>query len=144
MEQILESAVVVNWPHLIRGGRSGLIHVEYGFAPGGRLDSLQIWSSKRRGYWLLACTYEMSHSKTHDAGVHFDNGFESEDLAHILEIVMQHQNLYGLPQNLGRQGLLQIATPTEKETKNAAASINHTIERMNLERQTKGSGIVPR
>jgi hypothetical protein len=30
IEQILESAVVVNWADLIRGGQSGLIHIEYG------------------------------------------------------------------------------------------------------------------
>jgi hypothetical protein len=73
----------------------------------------------------------MSASKSHDAGVHFDNGYESEALAHILEVVMQHQNLFGLPQNLGRQGLLQIGTPTETESKAAAALINDAFERVN-------------
>jgi hypothetical protein len=131
LERILESAVVVNWADLMRGGQSGLIHIEYGFTPTGTLDYLQVWSSQKRGYWLLACTYWMSASKSHDAGVHFDNGYESEGLAHILEVVMQHQNLFGLPQNLGRQGLLQIGTPTETESKAAAASINEAFERVN-------------
>jgi hypothetical protein len=131
IEQILESAVVVNWADLIRGGQSGLIHIEYGFAPSGTLDYLKVWSSIKRGYWLLACTYWMSASQSHDLGVHFDNGFESEGLAHILEVVMQHQNAFALPQNLGRQGLLQIATPTEKESKAAAASINDAFDRVN-------------
>ena len=31
-DQILGSAVVANWIDLMRGARSGLIHVEYGFA----------------------------------------------------------------------------------------------------------------
>jgi hypothetical protein len=131
IEQILESAVVVNWADLIRGGQSGLIHIEYGFAPSGTLDYLKVWSSIKRGYWLLACTYWMSASQSHDPGVHFDNGFESEGLAHILEAVMQHQNAFALPQNLGRQGLLQIATPTEKESKAAVTSINDAFDRVN-------------
>ena len=73
----------------------------------------------------------MSASHSHATGIHFDNGYESEGLAHILEVVMQHQNLFGLPKNLGRQGLLQIAMPTEKESKAAAALINEAVGRVN-------------
>jgi len=131
IEQILESAVVVNWADLIRGGQRGLIHIEYGFAASGTLDYLKVWSSIKRGYWLLACTYWMSASQSHDPGVHFDNGFESKGLAHILEVVMQHQKVFALPQNLNRPGLLQIAMPTEKERKAAAASINDAFDRVN-------------
>jgi len=36
---------------------------------------------------------------------------------------MQHQNSFVLPPNLGRQGLLQISTPTAEETAAAAALI---------------------
>jgi len=131
IEQILESAVVVNWADLIRGGQRGLIHIEYGFAASGTLDYLKVWSSIKRGYWLLACTYWMSASQSHDPGVHFDNGFESKGLAHILEVVMQHQKVFALPQNLNRPGLLQIAMPTEKERQAAAASINDAFDRVN-------------
>jgi hypothetical protein len=130
LERILESAVVVSWADLMRG-RSVLIHIEYGFASNAKLEHLKVWSSIKRGYWLLACTYWMSASESHDAGVHFDNGCESEDLAHILEVVMQHQNLFSLPHNLGRDGLLQIGTPTEKQRKAAAASINDAVGRVN-------------
>ena len=130
LERILESAVVVSWGDLMRG-RSGLIHIEYGFAANATLDYLKVWSSIKRGYWLLACTYWMSASQSHDAGVHFDNGYKSEDLAHILEVVMQHQNLFSLPQNPGRGGLLQIGTPTENESRAAAASISDAVGRLN-------------
>ena len=63
LERILESAVVVSWTDLLRGDKSGLIHIEYGFAPSGTLDYLQVWSSITRGYWLLACSYWMSASQ---------------------------------------------------------------------------------
>ena len=127
-EQILQAAIVANWADLMRG-RNGLVHLEYGFAPCAKLDYLQVWSSIRRGYWLLACTYWMSASPSHGTGVHFDNGYESGGLARILEVVMENQNLFGLPQNLGEKGLLQIATPTEKEIKAAAGSINDAVDR---------------
>jgi len=126
-EQILEAAIVVNWADLMRGDENGLVHMEYDFSPEGKLDYLQIWSSIRRGYWLLACTYWTSASQSHGTGVYFDNGYESESLAHILEVLMQHQNLFGLPQNRVRHGLLQIVKPTEKESKAAADWIKETL-----------------
>ena len=36
LEQAIESAIVVSWTDLMRGAQTGLIHVEYGFAPTGR------------------------------------------------------------------------------------------------------------
>lgn len=95
----------MSWADLIHDAQSGLIHIEYGFAPTGTLDYLKIWSSVSRGHWLLACEYWMSESTFHGAGVRFDNGYESEGLAHSLEFVMRHQDSFVRPPNLGRQGL---------------------------------------
>jgi hypothetical protein len=131
LERILESAVVVSWADLKRGRQSDLIHIKYGFAASGTLDYVQVWSSIKRGYWLLACTYSMSASPSHNAGIHFDNAYQSDGLRHILEVVMQHQNLFALPDNLGYEGLLQIAAPTEKESKSAADSISAAFDRVN-------------
>jgi hypothetical protein len=107
-----------------------LIHIEYGFAPTGTLDYLQVWSSITRGHWLLACEYWMSPSTFHQTGVHFDNGYRAEGLAHILESVMQHQTAFELPADLSWQGLLQIPTPTEEESTAAAAWVHETFERL--------------
>jgi len=35
LEQVLESAVVVSWADLMHGAQTGLIRIEYGFAPSG-------------------------------------------------------------------------------------------------------------
>jgi hypothetical protein len=129
LERILESAIVVSWADLMRGAQTGLIHIEYGFAAGGTLDYLQVWSSITRGHWLLACGYWMSASKFHGTGVHFDNQYQSEGLAHILEFVMQHQTAFVLPPDRGRLGLLQIPTPTEEESMAAAASVSEAFDR---------------
>ena len=127
LERILESAVVVSWADLMRGAEIGRIHIEYGFAPVVTLDYLKVWSSITRGHWLLACEYWMSANTFHTAGVRFENGYASEGLARILESVMQHQNSFALPANLGRQGLLQIPTPTQAESAVAAVLVNETI-----------------
>lgn len=130
LDQALECAIVVSWPELTHGAQTGLIHVEYGFAPSGTLDYLKVWSSIARGHWLLACEYWTSANTFHSTGVRFDNGYESEELAHILEFVMQHQNSFVLPPNLGRQGLLQISTPTAEESAVATVLINAAFDRV--------------
>jgi hypothetical protein len=130
LERILESAIVASWPDLIRDAQTGLIHLEYGFAPTGTLDYLKVWSSLTRGHWLLACEYWMSATTFHDTGVRFDNGYESEGLAHILEFVMQHQSDFTLPTNRGRQGLLQIATPTPEDRAAARTLVHGTLDRL--------------
>ena len=130
LEQILESAIVVSWADLMRGTEAGLIHIEYGFAPDATLDYLKVWSSLTRGHWLLACEYWMSDSTFHSTGVRFENGYKSDGLAHILESVMQHQNSFVLPPNLGRQGLLQISTPTAEESAEAAALVHVAFDRV--------------
>jgi hypothetical protein len=132
LERILESAVVVSWTDLMRGDKNGLIHIEYDFAPSGTLDCLQVWSSITRGYWLLACSYRMSASQLHDVGIHFENEYKSQGLAHNLAVVMQHQSAFDLPPNLGRRGLLQLTTPTEEESKAAAASLRDALERVDV------------
>jgi len=129
LEQILESAIVASWKGLTNGAQPELIHIEYNFA-GGTLDDLRIWSSLTRGHWLLLCEYWMCASDSHSNGVRFDNRYHSEGLAHILEFVMQHQNDFALPPNLGRPGLLQIPPPTEAEIGAAAASVREVFDQV--------------
>jgi hypothetical protein len=128
LERVLESAVVVSWADLMRGAQAGLVQIEYDFAAGGTLDDLKFWSSITRGHWLLAVEYWASPSKSHSTGVHFENGYESDALKHILNSVMQHQNKFSLPVNLGRQGLLQIAAPTQQESVLASVLVNETLD----------------
>jgi hypothetical protein len=128
LDKVLESAAVVSWTDLMRGVQTGMIHMEYGFTVSDTLDYLKVWSSITRGHWLLACSYWTSASTFHASGIHFENGYHSEGLAHILESVMQHQSAFILPSNLGRQGLLQIATPTEEDTARAAASVRNAYD----------------
>jgi hypothetical protein len=130
LERTLESAVIASWADLMHDAQTGLIHIEYGFAPTGTLDYLKVWSSLTRGHWLLACEYWMSESTFHGAGVRFDNGYESEGLSNVLERVMQHQTSFVLPVNLGRQGLLQIPIPTEEDRTAAREWIREAFDHL--------------
>jgi hypothetical protein len=130
LERILESAIVVSWADLMRGAQTGLIHIEYGFALDGSLEYLKILSSLTRGHWLLVCQYWMSASMSHSSGVRYDNGYRSEGLARMLEFIMRHQDTFSVPPDLGREGLLQIQTPTEEEISAAVASISEAFDRI--------------
>lgn len=51
---------------------------------------MKVWTSVTRGHWLLACEYWMAANTFHGIGIRFENGYKSEELARILEFVMQH------------------------------------------------------
>jgi hypothetical protein len=127
LEQMLESAIVACWKDITNGAQPEVIHMEYNFTGGGRVDDLRVWSSIARGHWLLICEYGMYASNSQSSGVRFDNGHHSETLAHTVEFVMQHQSDFALPPNLGRPGLLQISCPTEAEIGAAAASVREAF-----------------
>lgn len=112
------------------GVPESLIHIEYDFATDGSLDRVEIWTSRERGYWLLACSYWMSVSERRDSGVRFENGFQSKRLGDNLSILMDHQNVFNPAKNLGRSGLLQITNPTEEENATATASIRAARQRV--------------
>jgi hypothetical protein len=131
LEQILESAIIASWEDLTNGVQPGLIHIEYNFAAGGTLENLSIWSSVTRGHWLLVCEYCTSGSSPQSSSVRFDNGYQSEGLAHTLEFVMQRQNSFAPSPNLGRPGLLQIPRPTAAEIATAAASVSQAFDHLN-------------
>ena len=130
LERILESAVIVSWADLVRNAQTDLIQIEYGFAAGGTIDYLKFWVSISRGHWLLAVEYRTSLSESSNTGFHFENGYQSDTLKHVLQTVMQHQAEFSLPVDLGRQGLLQIATPTQQESVVATALIDETLRHL--------------
>jgi hypothetical protein len=45
---------------------------------------------------------------------------------------MQHQDSFALVPNLGRQGLLQVPTPTQEESTAAAASMSEVFDGLDL------------
>jgi hypothetical protein len=124
LDRILESAVVLSWADLVFNAQSSLIQIEYGFAPSGTLDYLKVWCSIARGHWLLACSYWMLPSKFHQTGVHFDNSYHSDGLAHILDFAMQHQNIFVLPPNLGRQGFFRFQFLHQRRAEAAEESVS--------------------
>lgn len=128
LDRILEAAVIVSWPELMAESESGSVHVEYDFGPRGEVTFLRIWLSETRGVWHLVCSYCASTSGLRNRSIQFDNGYASERLAETLEVAMRHQDIFLPPPNLGRQGLLQITPPSEKERADAILLIKEVFD----------------
>ena len=131
LDLVLQSAIILGWTDVVRDATSGLLHLEYAFAPDGSLDCLKLWSSVSRGHWRLVCTYWMSPSALHGSGLHFEDGFRSDGLAQNLEFIMRHQPAFVPSPNFGRTGLLQIQSPTEEVIRAATNSVRDAYCRVN-------------
>jgi hypothetical protein len=77
LDRILESVVIMGWSVLMKDTKSGVLHLEYAFAPDSSLECLKLWSSIVRGHWHLACGYRMSASVLHPKGIYFEDGFRA-------------------------------------------------------------------
>ena len=130
LDRLLESALIQSWPDLMKDATSGSLHLEYAFAPDNSLDYLTLWSSTLRGQWDLVCDYWMSSFASHHKGIHFKNGFRSDDLSHTLEFIMQHQRTFSPLPNLGRSGVLQIQVPSGEESRAAAKSLSEAFSQI--------------
>jgi hypothetical protein len=134
MDRILESAVVLNWEDLRHVSQRGLIHIEY--APGKSLQYLKVWQLTGKGEWSLVCEYWMSRGPiatpaTPPGGMTFSNGYHSEGLAQMLEVIMEHQGEF-VPSEGPSAGLVQVTRPSEEEKQAANTCMNQTYNRLKL------------
>jgi hypothetical protein len=113
---ILESAMVLSWPDLMKEYPSGLLHVEYRTGPDDFIEYLMVFSSGVRGYWQLVCEYWNSALWSHEVGLSFGSGRSSARMAEMLELVMDHQDAFLRRPTPTHDVLLQVYPPTEQET----------------------------
>ena len=87
----------------MHGSQSGLIQVEYGYAPS---DCFGLSPSRHlsiRGYWLPGLCVLASASGFHDASIHFENRYQSEGLAQLFGNCRYNtKKSFAVPPNLQR------------------------------------------
>ena len=110
LDQVLESAVVINWNDLIRGSNPALIHLEYHIGEAGFIDNLRIWSSTARGYWSLVCQCLIDPDLS--CTVNFRNGYEARDLGKSLQTIMKRQAEFPYKSTVDTNHLVQVGQPT--------------------------------
>src|ERR1041384_476232 len=130
--RLLKSAVVMNWTDLISAGQSGVVHVDCRFGDAEEVDHLSIWVATERGEWRLACEYSTSRAKKSLTGMSFEGGCRSHKLACTLDTIFEHQHCFAPLPNPGRDGLIEVEQPTNREKRiaeNAIAMMLRSLQR---------------
>lgn len=111
-DQILTSAVVLNWDALTPASMPGRIKIEYHIGTDCCVEYLKLWVSAR-DYWSLICDYA-PHLGWSD-GPRFANGYHSRPLARLLQSIMLNQSLFKHGFGPNTKGTLEVATPTVED-----------------------------
>lgn len=130
IRSILESAMILSWPDIMKQYPSGLLHVEYRTGPDDFIESLTVLSSGVRGYWQLVCEYWDSAVCSHERGLSFGDGRSSAAMTEMLEFVMDHQDAFLRRSTPTHDLLLQVNPPTEQETTAAKECMREAVERI--------------
>jgi len=115
VDAMLADAVVLNWNDLMGKPTSGLIHIEYHVEPLGSVEYVKVWASTVRGYWKLVCEHWMRWDTKQPGGLRFNNGYKSDQLANMLETIMQHQEIFLVHAAPGKDRMIQVQPPTDAD-----------------------------
>ena len=112
LDQLLKSAVVLNWEALTQSPTAGGVRVEYHIGADGALEYLKLWNTARE-YWSLICEYS-AHLAWSD-GPRFCNGYHSRSLSRLLQSIMLSQGpgMHGIAPN--SNGILDVHPPSAED-----------------------------
>jgi hypothetical protein len=131
IDRMLENAVILSWEDLPHDFETGLVHIEY--VPGMALDYLKIWQLVAKGAWNLICEYWMvPQPATASSRLTFSNGYHSEGLSQMLEVIMQNQRDF-LPSESPGRGLVQVGRPSNEDKQTASACMKQAYNHLRLE-----------
>jgi len=124
LDELLKSAVVLNWEALTQSSARGRIRVEYHIGADGALEYLKLWNSARE-YWSLICEYS-AHLGWSD-GPRFCNGYHSRSLSRLLQSIMMSQRVCSRSGSPNANGTLEVGPPTAEEVDAAKLLVSETF-----------------
>ncbi|HUI83857.1 MAG TPA: hypothetical protein VL240_06515 [Candidatus Binatia bacterium] len=124
LDQLLNSAVVLNWDAVTQSSTPGRVRVEYHIGADGALEYLKLWSHARE-YWSLVCEYS-AHLSWSD-GPRFCNGYHSRSLSRLLQSIMMNQRLCSHGGRPNTNGTLEVSPPTAEDVDSAKVRISETF-----------------
>jgi hypothetical protein len=131
IDRVLENAIILSWEDLPHDFETELIHIEY--TPGIALDYVKFWQLVAKGTWSLICEYWMSpRPAAARSRLTFSNGYHSERLAQMLEVIMQNQRDF-LPSESPGGGLVQVGRPSKEDKQTACACMKQAYNHLRLE-----------
>lgn len=140
LEQLLNSAVVLNWDAVTQSSTLGRVRVEYHIGADGALEYLKLWSHARE-YWSLVCEYS-THLSWSD-GPRFCNGYHSRSLSRLLQSIMVNQGQCSHGRDPNTNGALEVAPPTAEDVEAATRRVSETFQPVIAVRGAKRAAGVP-
>ena len=128
LDRILQCAIVLNWRELMRDSQ-GSVDVEYRLGPGGSLQDLRVLSPRPRGGSKVVCEYRSQSSPSRPKGLAFADGFESNELATMVEFIMRHEHTFPRGFASTPERRVQVQPPTKDETTAALLSMGEVMTR---------------
>lgn len=125
LDELLNSAVVLNWEALTQSSTSGKVRVEYHIGPDGMLEYLKIWNTGRE-YWSLICEYSV-HIGWSD-GPRFCNGYHSRSLARLLQSIFMNQSLCTHGRGPGANVMLELGPPSTEDVEAARLRVTDIFQ----------------
>lgn len=139
LDDLLNSAVVLNWEALTQSSTPGRVRVEYHIGADGAVEYLKLWNSARE-YWSLICEYS-AHLAWAD-GPRFCNGYHSRSLARLLQSIFMNQRLCTHDRAPNANGILDVGPPTTDEVEAARLRVSETFQPLvALRTSTRGSEV---
>ena len=135
LDQLLNSAVVLNWDALTQSSTAGRIRIEYHVGADGAVQYLKLWSANRE-YWSLICEY--SPRLSWSDGPRFCNGYHSRSLARLLQSIMMNTQGF-VPNN----GTLEVGPPSAEDVEAARLRVIEAFPPHVVIRGSKRTGAVP-
>jgi hypothetical protein len=109
LDELLNSAVVLNWEALTQSSAAGRVRVEYYIGADGSLEFLKLWNAARE-YWSLICEY--SPRLPWSDGPRFCNGHHSRSFARLLQSIVLNQSVCIHASSPNTNATLEIGPPT--------------------------------
>ena len=128
LNQVLASAVVLNWNDLMGDANPGQIHIEYQ-REGQSLSYLKVWSCTAKGVWRLLCEYWVRPRWSHVKGVTFSH-HRSDVFARTLRFLVIHQHSFSKNYEPVHGGLVPVQTPTEDQRVAARQLLERVTKRI--------------
>ena len=125
LDELLNSAIVLNWDALIQSSTPGRVRIEYHIGADGALEYLKLWRIARE-YWSLICEYSVRPGWSD--GPRFCNGYHSRSLSRLLQSIMMNQKLCSHGRSPNTNGTLEVGPPTAEDVDDAKLRVNGTFQ----------------
>jgi hypothetical protein len=129
LDGILQCAIILNWRELMRDSQRSSVRVEYYLGPGGSLQHLRVLSSHPRSGMKVVCEYRTQSAPERTRGLAFSNGYQSAELAQMLEFIMRHEAIFPRGFSCTADRHVQVLLPTREDTTSALFAMGQVMTR---------------